>query len=205
VKENKSMNRKIIASETATIDPLQGQTQAIAGLHRQTGDLSSVPIEISIDAIERDEGLQARVKLDPDTITDYSEEMQHDTALPPIVVFHEDTEDDTRYWLADGWHRVAAALRLGAKSMLAIVLHGNRRDALIYAAGANAKNGLRRTSADKRKAVEMLLHDEELVTQSDSELGRIAGVDRITVSNVRKKLEASCEIHMIEEKQVTRR
>jgi hypothetical protein len=138
------------------------------------------------------------------TIDNYAVDMQGNTEFPPIALYQEDTEDLTPYWLADGWHRLEAAVSIGATGIHARVYRGTRRDALIHAAGANVKNGLRRTNADKRKAVELLLHDEELVKRSDSELGRIAVVDRITVRNIRKQLEASCEIHRIEEKKVTR-
>ncbi len=36
-----------------------------------------------------------------------------------------------------------------------------KRDAILYACGANATNGIRRTNADKRQAVERLLTDEK--------------------------------------------
>jgi hypothetical protein len=41
------------------------------------------------------------------------------------------------------------------------VRQGTRRDAVLYSVGANAKHGLRRSVADKRRAVETLLKDEE--------------------------------------------
>jgi hypothetical protein len=41
------------------------------------------------------------------------------------------------------------------------VFEGTRRDAVLYAVGANAKHGLRRTNADKRYSVKLLLSDPE--------------------------------------------
>ena len=37
---------------------------------------------------------------------------------------------------------------------------GDRRDAILHSVGANATHGLRRTNADKRRAVSILLQDE---------------------------------------------
>ena len=54
--------------------------------------------------------------------------------LPPVVVF--DTPEGLL--LADGYHRVAAARRLGLETVEAQVRKGSRHDALRYAAGVGA-------------------------------------------------------------------
>jgi ParB-like nuclease domain len=54
--------------------------------------------------------------------------------LPPVVVF--DTPEGLL--LADGYHRVAAARRLGLETVEAEVRKGSRHDALRYAAGVGA-------------------------------------------------------------------
>lgn len=38
---------------------------------------------------------------------------------------------------------------------------GSQRDAILYSLGANAAHGRRRTNADKRRAVQRMLSDEE--------------------------------------------
>jgi len=86
-----------------------------------------------------------------------AEYAEHIESLPPVVVFY----DGTAYWLADGFHRVAAHVKAGRESVLADVRQGHRRDAILHSVGANAAHGLRRTNADKRRAVEILLRDEE--------------------------------------------
>jgi hypothetical protein len=62
-----------------------------------------------------------------------------------------------RCWIGDGWHRVMAARQLGRTEIEADLREGDRRDALKYALGANAANGLRRTNDDKRRCVELAL------------------------------------------------
>ena len=65
---------------------------------------------------------------------------------------------------------------------------GTRRDAVLHSVGANAQHGLRRTNADKRRAVETLLRDEEWSGWSDSEIARRCGVSHPTVAKVRDGL-----------------
>jgi len=60
-------------------------------------------------------------------------------SLPPVVVF--ETEDGLL--VADGYHRVAAAQRSGAKTIAAEVRRGSRADALRYATQlGSAQRGL---------------------------------------------------------------
>ena len=62
---------------------------------------------------------------------------------------------------------------------------GDRRQAILFSVGANATHGLRRTNADKRRAVMRLLEDDEWKNWSDREIGRRTGVSNRFVSNLR--------------------
>src|SRR4051794_18625155 len=77
--------------------------------------------------------------------------------LSPVTVY----DDGERYWLVDGFHRIAAAAILGHDTIACDVRPGTLRDAVAHAVGANAAHGLRRTNDDKRRAVETLLRDPE--------------------------------------------
>ncbi len=104
-----------------------------------------------------DGGAQMRVEMKPDVVLDYAEDMAAGAAFPPVIVYFDGTE----YWLADGFHRVAAARKIERETIEAEVLDGDARQAILHGIGANASHGLRRTQADKRRAVERLLRDEE--------------------------------------------
>ncbi len=108
--------------------------------------------KIAIADLER-ETLQTRVELNADTVEDYAEAMKARAKFPPVTVF-ADTETNT-LWLADGFHRVAAAEADGYKVVKADVQSGTFADALKHALGANANHGLRRSNADKQRALEM--------------------------------------------------
>lgn len=144
--------------------------------------LELLPIlDLQIAAIRRDGGTQPRAALDPATIADYAEAMRAGSTFPPVVVVF----DGTDYWLADGYHRVAAAESLGESNVSVNVYQGDQRAAILYSTSVNAEHGLRRTTADKRRAVEVLLRDPEWRQWSDSEIARQAKVSRDLVQALR--------------------
>lgn len=116
------------------------------------------------------------------TVQEYSEAYDAGDPFPPVVAFF----DGVSYFLADGWHRVLAQKKLGRKEIQVEVRTGTRRDAMLYAAGANAKHGVRRTNKDKRRAVLALLGDKEWRQWNDSEIGRRCGVSGALVKIVRE-------------------
>lgn len=141
-----------------------------------------------IRQIRRDGGTQARIGNNEETVQEYADLMREkrwnfQTMQRPIVLY-----DGTDFWLADGFHRIEAAQRAGMTDYPVEVLRGTRRDAVLRAAGANATHGLRRTNADKRRAVELLLKDAEWRQWSDRKIADTCAVDHKTVADVRKSL-----------------
>lgn len=146
--------------------------------------------DIAISNIRRDGGTQPRTGTDQMAVAEYAEAMKNGAEFPPVILFF----DGTDYWLADGFHRVAASEAAGRAELLADVRQGTRRDAVLFSVGVNAHHGIRRSSADKRRAVETLLRDEEWRQWADREIGRRADVDHKTVGKIRSELIASGEI-----------
>ncbi len=105
--------------------------------------------------------------------------------FPPVVVFFDGLE----YWLADGFHRVNAAIQAGIEHINVDVKEGDKRDALLYAVGANSSHGLRRTNEDKRNAVLLLLNDPEWREWSNVEIAKACAVSHTFVNNLRSSLE----------------
>jgi hypothetical protein len=149
---------------------------------------------IRIDTIRADGGTQARAKPDENTISEYSQALNDGARFPPIVVFY----DGTHYWLADGFHRLAAHQKHGRFVIEADVRQGTQRDAVLFAAGANATHGLRRTDADKRRAVVTMLRDPEWRQWSNTEIARRCAVGEKLVRTVRGELEARAEIPIVQ-------
>jgi hypothetical protein len=67
------------------------------------------------------------------------------------------------------------------------VRKGTRRDAILYAVGANEGHGLRRTPADKRKAVLTLLEDPEWSKWSNYQIAEACKVTPPFVLRLRRE------------------
>jgi hypothetical protein len=149
----------------------------------------SAPITVS--RLRTDGGTQPRADLSDETVAEYRDAMVNGTTFPPVVVFY----DGTDHWLADGFHRLAAAKETGAKEISADIRPGTQRDAILHSVGANGAHGLRRTNADKRRAVERLLADEEWSRWSDRKIADACGVTHPFVGKVRAELAGGNRYH----------
>ncbi len=139
-------------------------------------------ISLPLSQIRTDGGTQPREYLNELVLEEYVEAMAEGAAFPPVTLFF----DGVHHWLADGFHRFFAAKKYGVDTLLAETHQGTRRDAILFAAGANATHGLRRTNADKRRAVMTLLQDEEWQRWSNREMARQCGVTHTFVGKLRK-------------------
>ncbi len=146
--------------------------------------------KLNIKSIVIDSGTQSRASISEDTVTDYAEAMTAGDEFPPVVVYF----DGVDYYLADGFHRLHAALRLGKASIQADVRTGTLRDAILYSLGANNNHGLRRSNADKRKCVQTLLEDFEWGELSINEMARICSVSPQLVLAVKQEADGGVKV-----------
>lgn len=144
--------------------------------------------QIMVQKIRTDGGTQTRAEINMLTVAEYGEAMKHGVKFPAIILFY----DGIDYWLADGFHRLLAFKQYTAGGAFGLisceVKEGTCRDAILYSAGANATHGLPRNNADKRRAVELLLKDEEWSKYSDSWIAEKAYVTQPFVSKMRREL-----------------
>jgi ParB-like chromosome segregation protein Spo0J len=146
---------------------------------------------IALDHITRDRRLQMRVVCDSDYIEQLKDALielqavgdELDGQLP--IVYQEGGNN----WLADGYQRWQAHEKAGIKKMKCLVRAGTFRDAQRFALSANAKHGERRTNADKRRAVEAALLDEEWGKLSDRAIAQLCGLDSSLVMRMRKEIQ----------------
>jgi ParB-like chromosome segregation protein Spo0J len=139
---------------------------------------------LSLTQIRRDGGTQTRAMLDLDTVDEYAEQIEAGVKFPPVVVFF----DGNQYWLADGFHRFQATENCGLDEIDCDIRQGTQRDAILHSVGANAAHGLKRSNADKRRAVEMLLRDDEWSKWSNVRIAKACHVDEGTVRNYREAI-----------------
>ncbi|MEM9159936.1 MAG: ParB/RepB/Spo0J family partition protein [Verrucomicrobiota bacterium] len=137
---------------------------------------------LALDEVDIYGGTQTRVATSDEAVEGYAEAMKSGEIFPPVIAFF----DGSKYFLADGFHRYLAAKRIDEDEILAEVREGSRTDALIFALGANATNGVYRTNADKRRACEIAL--EEWYDRSNAYLADICKVSVELVRRVRKSM-----------------
>ncbi len=144
--------------------------------------------ELSLSNIDIYGGTQSRAVTNDEAVNSYAEEMASGAEFPPIVVFF----DGSKHWLADGFHRYLAARRNEYEAIRAEIHEGSRTDALRHALGANASNGLFRSNADKRSAVEIAL--EEWPDLSNGLLSELCKVSIELVRRCRQQMEKTDRI-----------
>lgn len=127
-------------------------------------------------------GTQARAELNQAVVDEYAEIYKAGGQMPAVIVFFDGSE----FWLADGFHRFFGAKQAGKIEILEDRILGTKRDAVLYSLSANANHGLRRTNADKRRAVETLLNDDEWASFSDRKIAEICAVAHSFVAAIRK-------------------
>ena len=155
---------------------------------------------INIEAIRIDGKTQSRAEIHNDTVAEYADALESGTTFPPIIVFF----DGVDYWLGDGFHRVHAFRQAGRASINADVREGTQSDAQLFSYGVNTDHGLRRTNADKRKAVTGALQHPVSCKWSDNQIAKHCGVSDKTVSAVRTSIFGNSEDAKPTERTVTR-
>lgn len=136
---------------------------------------------LGIDVIRIDGGTQSREKIDEGVVADYASLIEDGTVFPAVRVYF----DGVNHYLADGFHRYHAHRKAGKGAIEADIEKGTLRDAILYSLGANHEHGLRRSNADKRKAVQAMLDDFEWQEWSNGEIARRCHVSEFLVATMR--------------------
>jgi hypothetical protein len=136
---------------------------------------------LAVDRIRTDGATQPRAAIHEPTVAEYAEAIEAGVVLPPVTVFN----DGGTYWLADGFHRVAATKRIGCLDIEVDLRVGTRRDAMLHSFGANATHGLRRTNDDKRRAIVAMLSDPDWSRWSNRQIAKACGVSSDMVDRAR--------------------
>lgn len=152
----------------------------------ERGAPSSVKLRLTL--IATDAGTQARAELNAEALADYQERMAAGDAFPPVDVFF----DGTRYYLADGFHRVTAAQGANLEEIDARIHRGTRQEALWFALAANTRNGARMTPADKRRAIELAL--THFPDRTQAQIAEQIGCSQQYVTKVQGQLTTSSKL-----------
>ena len=155
---------------------------------------------VHLDAIRLDGGTQPRGGINDDYVTELVEALQAGVTLPPVDIMY----DGQSYWLFDGFHRHAAHRQANYLVVPAIIHQGTQEEAQWRSYAANQTHGLRRSQADKERAIRAALKHPSAVGQADAAIARHLGVSDKTVTKYRQDMEVSSEIPKISERTVQR-
>lgn len=149
--------------------------------------------ELSLTSLKINGGTQPRQEISDETVLEYAEALRDGAVFPPVVV----VRDGANLWLVDGFHRFHAHRSCGRETIAADVREGTLRDAVLHSLSANVEHGLRRTNADKRKAVLTMLTNKLVATDdrgnpwSNSEIAKRCRVSLDLVNRMRASLNDS--------------
>jgi hypothetical protein len=144
---------------------------------------------ISIESLRVDGGTQPRGELNADYVAELVERIGNGDKLPPLSAVY----DGTDYWLWDGFHRCCAYADAGVEAVDVEVATGTQADAQWRSYAANRVHGLRRTSADKRRAVEAALGHPNGARLSDRSIADHCGVSHTLVAQIRDSVGNGCQ------------
>jgi hypothetical protein len=142
-------------------------------------------MKLKLSQIVIDKGTQTRDEIDQKTVSEYAEVLMNKEVMPPLEVF----SDGINYYLVDGFHRYFANKQVGHAEVEVNIHKGTLREAQEFALGVNDKHGLKRTNADKRKAVLIALDDLEWSLLTNREIGKICRVSHTFVNAIKERLE----------------
>lgn len=157
--------------------------------HSKTPKKETKMTVLNIKLIRMDCGTQSRDANDQEHIDFLAEQLQNGETLPPITVVHDGLE----YYLADGFHRVLAHIKIGKASIKCDVITGTLRHAIDLSGMANKTHGLNRSPATKRKQTLIYLEDFEWSELSDRSIAKKVGVSHPFVANLRAELSGKKE------------
>ncbi len=131
--------------------------------------------------------LQTRLRVSEKHVDEIAKAMDDGSEVPAVDLF-EDTEG--RSLLADGWHRVLAATKIGRAKIEAVIHKDSPEtamtDALLFSIERNGRHGLNWTVEDRKKAVAMALKDKVLRRKSDKFLAQKCGCSPGLVAKIRE-------------------
>jgi ParB-like nuclease domain len=146
------------------------------------------PERIKVLKVVVDGGTQSRADLNDDVVEQLAEAIGNGAILPPIDVFHT----GGRHVVVDGFHRLAAHKSANVEMIDAIVHQGDLEEAQWFSFAANKQHdivGLKRSNADKRRAVQAALRHPKSETMSNVALAEYIGVSEFSIRRYRNDFD----------------
>lgn len=141
-------------------------------------------MRLKLSQLRIDGGTQGRDEINQAMVGEYNHALMNGAVFPPVDVFF----DGISYYLVDGFHRYFAHKSAVAPDIEVNIHTGTLRDAQLFSFGVNDDHGMRRTQADRRKVIIIMLRDEEWRQWSDREIAKKCKVSHPLVAKIREEL-----------------
>ncbi|WP_055128806.1 ParB N-terminal domain-containing protein [Pseudomonas mediterranea] len=138
-------------------------------------------VDVGVARIVRSPELQPRKGLDLPTVKRYAAQLDAGHQFPPLTIY----QVGTVLYLADGWHRLAAAESLDHGYVKAQVIVGTFEEAQWAAGEANLRHGLPLKSSEIRNAFRLFIKARKYRQRggfmSYAEIGAVFGKGKTTI------------------------
>jgi hypothetical protein len=200
----------VVVAVAPTIDAVPSQHQHLLAPPAETTPLQPTGAHIALVRladIRMDADTRVRCKLDTTAIEDYTNLLRNEMdflcdRLPdarlPLPILYQD--DNKVFWIADGWHRISALLRLTVEEWPCEIRQGTRWDAIAWGVSADHDQGVRKTERDKRRAVRLILQDPARAKWSNVKIAKTCHVSDVYVGKTRRELEAAGDVQKVTER-----
>jgi hypothetical protein len=141
---------------------------------------------VEISSITRDVVVRAK-GTNKVTVAEYAQAMREGAIFPPVVLY----KDRTTLRLAEGAHRIEAALAIGLTTITAEIRSGGIKPCIEHAVSSGRDFGLRFSTRDKRFQIELMLGN--FPKWSDRKIAEALGVDHKTVAATKRRLAGNAD------------
>lgn len=132
-----------------------------------------------------DPELQQRESYPPNIVDEYTEAYKAGAEFPPLTVYY----DGEKHWVSNGFLRTQAAILAKQETVKCDVRKGSRDEALLDSLAANETHGVRRTYADRRKAIIKAFSLPGNANAAANAIAQLCGVSTALASTVKKEVQ----------------
>lgn len=139
---------------------------------------------IRVSEIVRDPYLQGRDQIYETIVVKYADMLKSGTQFDPITVYNLGTEGNPEYYVVDGFHRIAAAVRVHGvgTAIVAEVIPGTYEEAVLFAMLANIKHGYQLTEHERNECIRRI--HEKFPKMTQKEIGDMVGLSFQRISEI---------------------
>lgn len=142
---------------------------------------------VPLSRITEDHSLQVRGSLTLSRVREMESFYAENGPFDPLDLFYQDPINaETKFYVADGFHRLAAYRSKGVEKIPCNLRQGSHADAVKFALRKNGHHGTPMTNPEKRAAAAIAVLDPEIAMLTDVAIARMIGCSASLVASARR-------------------